>query len=99
MAKSYHAPSGGSGTIQGSIMTASAAKDPRLAIGRSPDRLTLPERAALTGKYIALEFYSPKTLPLRRIEAIGDTLEECIRTLKSRGLNPAQFEYTRLAPK
>ena len=78
-------------------MTASA-KDCERAIGRSPERLTLEERVRLAGKYIALEFYSPETLPLRRIEAIGDSLDECVRRLKSRGRDPARFEFTRLAP-
>ena len=78
-------------------MTASA-KDRERAIGRSPERLTLDERIQLGGKYIALEFYSPETLPLRRIEAIGDSLDECVRMLKARGLDPAHFEFTRLAP-
>jgi len=76
-------------------MTASA-KDRERAIGRSPERLTLEERLQLMGKYIALEFYSPETLPLRRIEAIGDSLDECVRMLRARGLDPAQFEFTRL---
>ena len=53
-------------------MTATAAKDPQQAIGRSPDRLSLDERRALIGKYVALEIYTPEDLPLRRIEAIGD---------------------------
>jgi len=68
------------------------------ALGRSPDRLTLEERIHLVGKYIALEFYTPETLPLRRIEAIGDSIDDCVRMLTSRGLDPARFEYTRLAP-
>jgi len=79
-------------------MPVSATKDPRQAVGRNPDRLTLDERVALVGKYIALEIYTPETLPFRRIEAIGDSIEECAGMLKQRGLNPAQFEYTRLAP-
>lgn len=79
-------------------MTASAAKDPRRAIGRNPDRLTLDERLHLTGKYIAMEIYTPADLPFRRIEAIGDSLVECVRILKERGLDPARFEFTRLAP-
>lgn len=79
-------------------MVASAAKDVGRAIGRNPDRLTLTERLALAGKYIALEVYSPETIPLRRIEAIGDSLAECVRMLRSRGLDPAQFEFSRLAP-
>jgi hypothetical protein len=79
-------------------MTASAAKDAGRALGRNPDRLTLAERQALVGKYIALEIYSPETIPLRRIEAIGDSLAECIRTLRSRGLDPQFFEFSRLVP-
>lgn len=78
------------------IMNATAAKDAGLALGRNPDRLTLAERLALAGKYIALEIYSPDTIPLRRIEAIGGSVAECVRTLCSRGLDPLQFEFVRL---
>jgi len=74
------------------------AKEQERAIGRSPDRLTVEERLQLAGKYVALEVYSPETLPLRRIEAIGDSLEDCVSMLKARGLDPAHFEFTRLAP-
>jgi len=73
-----------------------ATKDPGKAIGRSPERLAPVERVALTGKYIALEIYTPENLALRRIEAIGDTLADCIRTLRARGLDPKQFEFSRL---
>jgi len=79
-------------------MTAIAANDAGRVLGRNPDRLTPAERKALVGKYIALEIYSPETIPLRRIEAIGDSLTECLRNLKSRGLDPLNFEFTRLAP-
>ena len=75
-------------------MTASAEKDLRQAIGRNPDRLTLEERMTLAGKFIALEVYSPDTLPLRRIEAIGSSMEDCVRMLQSRGLDPRKFEYS-----
>jgi hypothetical protein len=78
-------------------MTATAKQVDR-ALGRNPDQLTLDERIALAGKYIALEIYTPDALPLRRIEAIGDSIEECIRMLQARGLDPKSFEYTRLAP-
>jgi hypothetical protein len=78
-------------------MTASAEKDLRQAIGRNPDRLTLEERMALAGKFIALEIYSPDTLPLRRIEAIGSSMEDCVRMLQSRGLDPRNFEYSILS--
>ena len=79
-------------------MTASAVKDPQRAIGRSPDRLSLEERLALTGKYIALEIYTPEDLPLRRIEAIGGSVQDCARQLAKRGLDPLRFEFSRLAP-
>jgi len=84
--------------IDSSVMSAAKARDPRSAIGRSPDALTLQERLAFAGKYIALEIYTPKTLPLRTIEAIGDSLEACLRILRERGLDPRQFEFQRLPP-
>jgi hypothetical protein len=79
-------------------VTPSAVKDPHRAIGRSPDRLSLDERRALVGKYVALEIYTPEDLPLRRIEAIGDSVQECARQLAARRLDPLRFEFTRLAP-
>ena len=79
-------------------MPVSAAGDPKQAIGRAPERLSLEERLALTGKYIALEIYTPEALPLRRIEAIGDSVEECVKQLVVRGHDPARFEFSRLGP-
>ena len=79
-------------------MSVSAAKDPRQALGRNPDRLTLEERTALAAKMVALEVYSPATFPLRRIEAIGDSIDACIRMLRERGLDPRRFEYSPLRP-
>ena len=40
------------------------------------------------------EIYTPQTVPLKRIEAIGNSAEECARQLKERGLDPAIFEFT-----
>jgi hypothetical protein len=79
-------------------MPVSAAKDPQQAIGRAPERLTLAERLALTGKFIALEIYTPEALPLRRIEAIGDSVDDCVAQLIQRGHDPARFEFSRLEP-
>ena len=78
-------------------------------VGKAPDDLTLNERAELAGKYIALELYSPTvlgeiggkpevTVRLRRIEAIGNSPEECVRQLKDAGADPGNYEYTRLKP-
>jgi hypothetical protein len=79
------------------------------AIGKAPDDLTLTERFALAGKYIALEIYTPTIMGeaggkpeiavrLRRIEAISDSVEDCIRQLKAAGVDPAAYEFTRLKP-
>jgi hypothetical protein len=79
-------------------MMAKPARSADRAIGRAPEQLSLEERLELTGKHIALEVYTPEALPLRRIEAIGDSIEECVRMLVSRGLDPRKFEFTRLSP-
>ena len=73
-------------------------KMPASVIGLSPDSLPPETRLELAGKHIALEIYTPQNLALRRIEAIGDSLEECVRMLKSRGLDPKDFEFTRVSP-
>jgi hypothetical protein len=67
-------------------------------LGRSPDQLTLEERHALAGNYIALQVYTPAEVPLRRIEAIGDSVEQCVATLRRRGLDPLKFEFSPLKP-
>jgi len=79
-------------------MPSKASKTAERAIGRSPDRLSIEERLELTGKYIALEIYTPEALPLRRIEAIGDSVAECVAMLTARGLDPLRFEFSRLSP-
>jgi hypothetical protein len=66
--------------------------------GRSWDRLNLEERELLYGSYVAREMYTPKTLPLQRIEALGDSVEACVRMLQERGLDPLKFEFVRLEP-
>jgi hypothetical protein len=61
-------------------------------IGRPIDSLTLAERWKWAGNWVALELYSPQTLPLRNIEAIGKTPAECVAVLKQRGLDPERYE-------
>jgi len=70
--------------------------DAKTALGRSPEALTIQERLEFAGKFVALEIYTPATLPLRRIEAIGDSVAECVRQLEGRGLDPLRFEFNRL---
>ncbi len=70
--------------------------DTKRFLGLSADALPLKDRLALTGKLVAYEVYTPDTVPLRLMEAIGSSVEECVSILKARGLDPRQFEFTRL---
>jgi hypothetical protein len=76
-------------------------------VGRAPDDLTIQERLAHAGRWIALEIYSIPSvreqngrteieLKLRRIRAAGDSVAECIGQLEQAGLDPRTFEFTRL---
>jgi hypothetical protein len=67
-------------------------------IGKSVDGLKLSDRWALTGRWIAVELYSPERLPLRLIQAVGADARSCIEQLKQRGLDPSLFEYQPLDP-
>ena len=67
-------------------------------LGRSPDQLSLEERRALAGSWMAFEIYTTKTLPLRQIEALGSSIAECVDMLRRRNLDPFKFEYTPLKP-
>lgn len=61
-------------------------------LGQSPESLNLRDRRRLAGHWIAFELYTPKTLPERVIEAVGQSPAECVAMLRSRGLDPRQFE-------
>ncbi len=67
-------------------------------IGRVPEQLSLDEKACLAGKWMALEAYSPATMPLKRIEAIGASPLECFVELKRRQLDPRNFEIILAKP-
>lgn len=67
-------------------------------VGRSVDRLTLDEREALVGYYMARQVYSPKNLALQRIEAVGDSVAACVESLKQAGKDPLEYEFTRFNP-
>ena len=78
-------------------------------IGRAPEELSISERFQNAGKWVALELYTPPAVKvmekgpevefkLRRIRALGNSVEECMQQLQQAGLDPEQFEYTRLIP-
>jgi len=79
----------------------------RGVVGLAPEELTIAERMEHAGKWAALELYTPTGLReengrvqldvrLRRIQAFGDTVEECVRQLRQAGLDPRDFEFTEL---
>lgn len=65
-------------------------------VGRSWETVPLRERVRLAGRWAAFELYSPQTTPLRKIEALGDTVDECVRALGGRGLDARGYEYVLL---
>jgi len=67
-------------------------------LGRAPEQMSLEERRQWVASWIAVEIYSTKTIPLRRIQAAGKDVHECIAMLRKRGLNPANFEFSLLPP-
>jgi hypothetical protein len=66
-------------------------------IGQPLESLRLADRWKLTGKWIALEIYTPETTPIRTIQALGDSPKECSDQLSERGLNPAAYEFLPLS--
>lgn len=60
--------------------------------------MPLPERRALTGRWVAFEIYTPEKTPLRIIEAEGASASECIQALGARGLDPAKYEIVLIGP-
>ena len=70
----------------------------KILLGRVPDQLSIGERREFAGKWIAIEQYTPKTLPLRRIEAAGDSVADCVRQLREKQLPPTSFEFQQIHP-
>jgi hypothetical protein len=66
-------------------------------IGKPVDGLSLKDRWAITGSWIATKLYSPQTLPLRIMEAVGPTAAACLKQLQQRGLDPTDYHYELLA--
>ena len=78
-------------------------------IGRAVEDLTLDERLQYAGTWIAFRIYAPPQkvsregieyvdVRLRRIEAAGNSVEECVGQLRSHNLDPTEFEFFPLKP-
>ena len=77
--------------------------------GRSVEDLSLSERWEHANKWVAFQMYAPPgkvtrdgveyvDVRHRTIAAAGAILEECLSQLRSRNLDPAEFEFTTLKP-
>ena len=70
--------------------------DPNRFLNRSADSFNPSEWRAVHGLWAAYEIYSPQTTPLRTIQALGASAEECMRTVAAQGLDGCNFEYVPL---
>lgn len=66
--------------------------DPARALGRAFEELSPAELSAFAGKFAAFDPSAPE----RRIEALCDEPEDCLKQLAARGLDPRRFELVRL---
>jgi hypothetical protein len=65
-------------------------------VGRPMDSLSVAERWQLAGKWAATQLYSPETLPLRIIAAVGDSARDCATQLRDKGADPKEYEFLAL---
>jgi hypothetical protein len=66
-------------------------------MGKPIEGLTAAERWKYAGIWVALELYTPQSMPLREIVAAGGSAAECVTQLSARGLDPTRFEFVPLA--
>jgi hypothetical protein len=70
---------------------------PAELMGKPFDGLTAAERWKHAGVWVALELYTPQSMPLRQIAAAGASAEECMAQLSALGLDPTRFEFLPLS--
>ena len=74
-------------------------------VGRRVDELSLAERFQYANKWLAFRIYTPPEkvtrdgmeyvdVRVRKVEAAGDSMEECVAQLRRQNLNPAEYEFT-----
>ncbi len=79
-------------------------------LGRNVDQLSLAERLEYANQWVARRQYKPTKeksgeegaeyvdVRIQNVEAAGSSSAECIAQLRSRNLDPAEFEFTILKP-
>jgi hypothetical protein len=74
-------------------------------LGRRVEELSLTERLQYANKWLAFRIYEPPEkvtrdgmeyvdVRVRKVEAAGDSMEECVSQLRRQNLNPAEYEFT-----
>jgi hypothetical protein len=78
-------------------------------VGRAVEDLNLSERWEYANRWVAFKIYTPPEKIVRdgmeyvdvrhrKIEAIGTSIDECLSQLRSRNLDPSEFEFIVLKP-
>jgi hypothetical protein len=78
-------------------------------VGRRVEELSLEERHQYANKWIAFRIYTPPEkvtrdgmeyvdVRVRKVEAAGDSMEECAAQLRRQNQNLAEYEFTILKP-
>ena len=78
-------------------------------VGRAVEDLNLSERWEYANRLVAFRIYTPPgkvtrdgveyvDVRRRKVEAAGNSVEECASQLRGANLDPAQFEFTVLKP-
>ena len=86
-----------------------ASRDLKNLLGRAVEDLSVSDRLQYANTWVAFRLYSPPQkvtrdgteyvdVRLRRIEAAGHSIEECMAELRRRNLDPTEFEFTPLKP-
>ena len=86
-----------------------ASRDLKNLLGRAVEDLSVSDRLQYANTWVSFRLYSPPQkvardgieyvdVRLRRIEAAGGSIEECIAELRRRNLDPTEFEFTPLKP-
>ena len=86
-----------------------ASRDLKNLLGRAVEDLSVSDRLQYANTWVAFRLYRPPQkvtrdgieyvdVRLRRIEAAGGSIEECIAELRRGNLDPMEFEFTPLKP-
>ncbi len=65
-------------------------------VGLAIDELSWEQKRRADGQWVAVRIYDPVSLPLRKIEAVGNSAAEVLGRVAERGEDARRFEAVRL---